>query len=360
MLTLTFRGIGIVWHRTDIRVRIGAGRARMRSGGATMAMALLAGCGAAEKPAQAQGLESASGTLLVANKRGNSLSRLELASGAETHEVASCANPHELAVSPDRRHVALACYSGQELEIYRTADLGLVKRIELGAGARPHGAFWHANGTLFASAEGRGSIFVIEDPLAAEAKVREIGGGGEGPHMVVVDEAGAFAWGTIVPTGTVVRYDIAAGRETARHILGGQTEGIALAPGGGAVWVGANQAGKVYRLDPETLAVQVKVPAGPVPIRVAAHPGGEWVVSSNFGGGDLSVIDAATGEVVRTISVSGSQAAVQVTLVFSADGARLYAAETAADTIAEVDFASGEVLRRLPTGAGGDGLAVFD
>jgi len=46
--------------------------------------------------------------------------------------------------------------------------------------------------------------------------------------------------------------------------------------------------------------------------------------------------------------------------VFSTDGSRLYAAETANDTIAEVDFASGEVLRRLATGPGGDGLAVVD
>ncbi len=49
-----------------------------------------------------------------------------------------------------------------------------------------------------------------------------------------------------------------------------------------------------------------------------------------------------------------------MTLVFSGDGSRLYAAETATNTIAEIDFASGRVLRRLPTGDGGDGLAVFE
>ena len=329
----------------------------MRFTSAATAMALLAGCGAPEQ-ATAQG--QVSGTMLVANKRGNSLSRVDLATGMETHQVDSCANPHELAVSPDPQHVALACYDGQELEIFRTADLELVKRIPLGEGARPHGAFWHANGTLFASAVGRGSIFVVEEPLSENPAVREIGSGAPGPHMVVADAAGRFAWGTIVPSGTVVRYDVSAGRETARRTLGGQTEGIALAPDGSALWVGANQSGKVYRLDPETLEVEDEVDAGAVPIRVAAHPDGRWIVSSNFGGGDLSVIDAATGEIARRVPVSGSQAAVQVTLVFSEDGSRLYAAETAADTIAEVEFTSGEVLRRLPTGEGGDGLAVFE
>src|SRR5688500_15453449 len=89
---------------------------------ATMAvMAMLAGCSGAEQRAHAQSSDEVFGTLLVANKRGNSLVRVDLASGARTHEVDSCANPHELAVSPDRTHVALACYSGQELETYRPA-----------------------------------------------------------------------------------------------------------------------------------------------------------------------------------------------------------------------------------------------
>jgi DNA-binding beta-propeller fold protein YncE len=332
----------------------------MRMTATMVAMALLGACTVAEQSARAQASGNATGTLLVANKRGASLSRLDLVTGLETHRVDTCANPHELAVSPDRRHVALACYSGQELEIYRTADLAPVRRIELSEGARPHGVVWHSNGTLIASAEGRGSIFVVDAPLGAEAMVREIGGGAPGPHMVVVDDAGEFAWGTIVPTGSVVRYDIASGREISRRVLGGQTEGIALSPDGGALWVGANEAGKVYRLEPATLAVQGEVAAGPVPIRVAAHPGGRWVVSSNFGSGGLSVIDAASGAVAREVPVSGEQGAAQVTLVFSPDGSRLYAAETASDAIAEIDFATGYILRRLPTGQGGDGLAVFE
>jgi DNA-binding beta-propeller fold protein YncE len=332
----------------------------MRFSGIVTVLAVLVGCSFAEQPVLAQGQENATGTLLVANKRGNTLSRIDLASGGKTHEVESCVNPHELAVSPDRQHVALACYSGQELEIFRTADLSLVKRIELGDGALPHGVVWHKNGTLFASAEGRGSIFVIDNPLAADATVREIGSGAPGPHMIVVNAAGDFAWGTIVPSGVVVRYDIAAGRETSRQALGGQAEAIALSPDGSALWVGANQANKVYQLNPETLEVEHEVSSGPVPIRVAAHPSGRWIVSSNLGNGGLSVINTGTHQIARSPPVSGGSESGQVTLVFSDDGSRLYAAETATDTIAEIDFLSGSVLRRLSAGEGGDGLAVIE
>src|SRR5690606_15217398 len=163
---------------------------------AAAAALLLAACAA---PPGVQAADGISGTMLVANKRANTLVRVDLATGEKTHEVPTCANPHELAVSPDRMHVALACYSGQELEILRTSDLVAVKRIELAEGARPHGVFWHANGTLFASAEGRGARFAVDEPLGDGPVVREIGSGGApGPHMVVVDDAGTIALGTMV------------------------------------------------------------------------------------------------------------------------------------------------------------------
>ena len=58
------------------------------------------------------------------------------------------------------------------------------------------------------------------------------------------------------------------------------------------------------------------------------------------------------------MAISGQLEGGQVTILFSADGKRLYAAETGRDAIAEVDLATGEVLRRLPAGKNGDGLAI--
>lgn len=317
---------------------------------------LLASCAAGSDPAQAEDGEA----LFVANKREASLSRIDLASGEESARAETCENPHELAISPDSLHVLVACYSGTALEIYSTDDLSSAGRIELGPDARPHSAAWHASGTIVAGAEGRGSIFVIRDPLSDTPQAIEIGEGEVGPHMVVVDAAGENAWGTIIPAGTVVRYDLAKGEVAATKVLGGRTEGIALAPDGSSLWIGDNEGAKVYRLDPQTLEVEAEIATGPVPIRVLAHPDGEHVVTSNFGNGSVSVIAMASNSIVRDIQVSGGQEAVQVTLLFSDDGSRLYVAETAANTIAEVDFASGEVLRRLPAGEGGDGLAIME
>lgn len=97
---------------------------------------------------------------------------------------------------------------------------------------------------------------------------------------------------------------------------------------------------------------------GPVPIRAAASPDGRWIVTSNFGDGSLTLIDARHREAVRTIRVSGAREAGQVTILFAADGRLLYAAETGRDQVAEIELESGTVRRRLTAGAQGDGLAI--
>ncbi|RIV89066.1 YncE family protein [Aurantiacibacter zhengii] len=337
----------------------------MRTATVAAALLLSSGCSAtsdAEIPGPVMFEYSSQGTLFVANKRGASVSRIDLANGEELQRVDTCENPHELSISPDGERLVVACYSGHSAEVYSTADLAPVEVLDLGEGARAHVALWLANDRVLAGAEGRGSIVQLLDVGGRLMGTFEHDSGEYGPHLLVVDVAANRAWGTLIPSGEVVLWDITPGaiRELARARIGNAIEAIALAPDASSLWVSSNEDNMAYRLDPTTLEVKAEVPTGEVPIRLAMHPSGDFVVSSNFGSGDLTVIDTATNEVVRTIPVSGSSDAVQVTLVFSEDGGRLYAAETATDTIAEIDFASGEVLRRLPTGPGGDGLAVLD
>lgn len=335
-------------------------------------LALLAACASAADKTAAPAAEagSVSGTLFVANKRGASLSRIDLATGEETHRAETCENPHELTVPESGLFVLVACYSGRTLEVFHTVDLSPAGsgEIELGEGARVHSAIWRGRDLVFAGAEGRGSLYMIalgviagdRSPATRSVELGAAAIGRPGPHLIVLDADYANVWGTIIPTGEVVRYDIDKSREATRRRIGNQIEAIALAPDGSSLWVASNADNIAYRLDPMTLEEQAQVRTGAVPIRLAMHPSGEFVVSSNFGSGDLSVIDTRTNALVRTIPVSGSREAVQVTLVFSPDGKRLYAAETGTDTVAEIDFKSGKVLRRLATGQGGDGLAIVE
>ena len=318
--------------------------------------ALLIGAPACAR--ETAGAADDAGVLFVTNKGEGSVWRISLASGEAMQRSESCANPHELALSPDGLHVALGCYSGSAVEIFRAADLTRIGTVELGENARPHGLVWHGSGALIATGQGRGSVFVVRDPLSDTPQVTEIPALDGGPHMIAVSADGTTAWGAAVESGEVARIDLVAGEVTHRRVLGGNTEAVALSPDGSALWVGANTADKVWRLDPATLEPQAEIATGRFPIRIAMHPGGGRAVTSNLRDGTLSVIDTSDNTLARTIAVSGEGGAGQVTLIFSPDGERLYLAETGVNMVAEIDFASGETLRRLPAGEAGDGLAV--
>lgn len=333
---------------------------RVVAGRAALPLLLLAACSSPGEAGDAASV-AAGEALFVAGKIGNDVRKLDLADGGELARAASCANPHELAVAPDGRHVALACYGGQTVDLFRTSDLGRVASIDLGTGARPHGIVWHRDGAIFATAEGRKSLFRIADPLGKPV-LREFPTGQDGSHMVVVAPDARLAWTANMGSGSVTRIDLAGEEPPLSRPAGKEAEGIALSPDGGTLWVSARGDDRVMGFDPVTLTVLHTLSTGRFPLRVVARPQGDFAVTSNLADGSLSVIDLAAARVVRTIAVSGADEAAkrqQVTIAFSPDGGRIYAAETGTDTIAEIDFARGIVLRRLRAGDGGDGMAIL-
>lgn len=322
-------------------------------------LALLAGCMATPDSALGGAGDAA---VFVANKRGNTLTKIDFATGDKLVEVPSCRNPHELAVSPDGLHVALACYGGTSVAIFDTASLASVRTVELGDKARPHGIDWHANGSIYVTAEGRQSIFRIVDPLGTSPDLFEFATGQAGSHMLAVSPDGRHAWTTDLGAGTVTAIDLVTRRAPRSVRVGAEPEGIDLSPDGKSLWISARKSDAAVELDPATLEVRRQVATGRFPLRLAIRPQGDVAVTSNLADGSLSVIDLETGAVRHTIAVSSPSEAEQrqqVTIVWSEDGARVYVAETGTDTIAEVDYAGGTVTRRLAAGEGGDGLAVL-
>ncbi|MEE4538982.1 MAG: YncE family protein [Erythrobacter sp.] len=299
--------------------------------------------------------------LFVANKRGNSISKIDLETGEEIVRRDSCTNPHELATSPQGNLVALACYGGTTVDLFDTRELALVASIELGENARPHGIVWGQNDTIYVTTEGRGSIVQIRDPASFMRRIREYPTEQQGSHMLAIAPDWRTAWTVDMESNTVTRLDLSE-QEPPRSVkIGEQPEGIALSTDATTLWVSARGSDMAFALDPETLAVRSMVRTGRFPLRLAIRPQGDVAITSNLRDGSLSVIDLDTTRLVRKIDVSSSDEAqerAQVTILWADDGERIYVAETASNTVAEIDYASGQVLRRLATGEGGDGLAI--
>lgn len=293
-------------------------------------------------------------TLLVGNKGEDTLSLIALDNGAELARVPTGKMPHEIAISPDGKQAAVVAYGGSTIDVVDVATRTKVRTIDISPNQRPHGLLWLSDGRLVATAEGSESVAVI----APDGTVTSIATGQKGTHMVVVAPDNRTAYTANIAAGTVSVLDLKDAKKLRDLTIGGKPEGLTLTKGGRELWVGDLEAPRVSIWDTATGEKIAEQPVDPVAIRVLTSPDGKWVATSNIGAGTISLFDAETRAPAKVIQVSEGDAARQVTLLWSPDSKRLYAAETGIDKVAEIDVASGKVLRRIAAGKNGDGLAI--
>ena len=293
--------------------------------------------------------------LLIGNKGEDSLSFVDLTSGQELGRQPTGKAPHEIAVSPDGKTAAVVAYGDKTVDLFDVASRAKLKTIDLAPNNGPHGIVWLKDGRLVVTTE-RSKSLAIVDPVFGTV-VASIPTDQEATHMVAVTSDGRIAYTANIRSGTVSVVDLKLGRKTRDIAVGGEPEGIALSKEEQVLWVADLKGARVQAFDTESLDKLGEVATGPVPIRVAASPDGRWIVTSNVGDGSLTLIDATSRKKVRDISITGTREAGQVTILFGQDG-KLYAAETGRNTVAEIDLATGKVLRRLPARTNGDGLAI--
>ncbi|WP_447756910.1 hypothetical protein [Sphingopyxis fribergensis] len=297
---------------------------------------------------------AAAETLLVGNKGEDTLSVIALGSGEELGRLPTGKMPHEIAISPDGKQAAVVAYGSTTIDVFDVASRTKARTIDLSPNQRPHGLLWLSDGRLVATTEGSDSVAVV----APDGTLTSIATGQKGTHMIVVAPDNRTAYTANIAAGTVSVLDLKDAKKLRDLAVGGKPEGLALTRGGRELWVGDLDVPRVSIWDTATGEKIAEQPVDPVAIRVLASPDGKLVATSNIAAGTIGLFDAETRAPLRTITVSGEQAKGQVTLLFSADSKRLYAAETGHDKVAEIDVASGKVLRRIAAGKNGDGLAI--
>lgn len=317
-------------------------------------------CLAATEPGGPPAAASAdvTGTLLIGNKGEDTVSFIDLATGQEVARRDTGRMPHEIALSPDGRTAAVVAYGGQTIDLFDVASGRTLATIDLAPNLRPHGITWRKDGRILATTEGSDTLTILTPDGSGGWGVASVPTGNKGSHMLAVTPDGGRAFVSNLQSKNVTAIDLARGVKIRDLDAGTEPEGITLTPDGRELWVAARGSNEVFVFDAMTLDRLANIETGQFPIRIAISPDGKYAVTSNLTDGALSVIDTVRKQVVRTIPVSGGAEAYQVTILFSGDGRRIYVAETGTNTIAEVDFAKGEVIRRLPAGEDGDGLGI--
>jgi YVTN family beta-propeller protein len=258
------------------------------------------------------------GTLLVANKSGDSVSFIDLDNGREVARVPVGRAPHELAVSPDGRTALVGEYGpedehGRTVAILDVASATVTGRIDVGPDSRPHSvAFLPGGRRAVVTLQDSDTLAMVD--LESRSVVRAFPTGGRESHMVRLSPAGDYAYVTSrLEEGTVSILDLEGNATTWVLETGAGAEGLAVTPDGGEVWVLDREAGTISIVSTARGIVVERVPTRVQSNRIAISRSGEAIVTNGTSSEALvqyvAVIDVASREKRRELPLRGGEAA---------------------------------------------------
>ncbi len=229
------------------------------------------------------------GTLVVANKSGDTVSFIDLDTGREAARVEVGRAPHELAVSPDGRTVLVGEYGpesdhGRTVAILDLASATVVGRIDVGPDSRPHSiAFLPDGSRAVVTLQNLDTLAVLD--LQSRTVARTIPTGGRESHMVRLSPDARRAYVTSrLGEGTLSIIDLEGDSPTRVLETGAGAEGLAVTPDGREVWVLDREAGTITIVDASRGVVVERVPSRMQSNRIAISGAGEAIVTNGTSG----------------------------------------------------------------------------
>jgi YVTN family beta-propeller protein len=266
-------------------------------------------------------VDSAAGTVYVANSGAGTVSVIDAATNAVTATIGVGSDPKGVAVDPAAGTVYVTNSTGAgTVSVIDAATNALTATIPVGS--EPVGvAVDPAVGTVYVANSGAGTVSVIDaatNTVTATIPIKPAEFAQyANPFAVAVDPAA----GTVYVTndnsgsaGTVSVIDVATNAVTATIYVGEVPEGVAVDPAAGTVYATNWDSGSVSVIDMTTNTVTATTGGGRNPSAVAVDPGAGTVyvsaVNSTCHMDCVSVIDVATNAVIDTVPVGAQGVAV--------------------------------------------------
>lgn len=309
------------------------------------------------------------GTLLALNKKEDTVSLIDLASGTTRAKVKTGPNPNEVAVSPDGRIAAISDMGhgsqnpGWTMTFVDIDAAKVIKSVDLRPNGAPHGVTWLDKGRLIFTSHMTDSVCELN---YEEGKVtRAIPTEQKGTHLVMLtpDQKKGFAVNAF--SGTVTALDLTTEKIIKQIPSGDRAEGISISPDGRWVACGNVAADNVSIIDAAKHEVVHTIGNTPGPIRTFFTLDGKNLVVSCVNSGELVVIDSSNWKISRRIDLGDQKVKIQVPegrpvpMNFAPlSSGNLLVVMVTSDAVAELDTKSWEITRLYKTGALPDGIAV--
>jgi len=294
-------------------------------------------------------------TLLVLNKEGT-LAIVDPNARKVLGTVRTGEQPHE--VDTDGKLAYVSNYGGgttpgKTLSVIDIGERKELHRVDLTPLGRPHG-LWVAGGKCYFTAEAS-KIVGRYDPDSNRVDWM-LGTGQNTTHMVLVTPDLRTIFTANIGSDSISMIEGAGVGNWTQTVIpvGKGPEGFDLSPDGRQIWAANSRDGSVTVIDVatkrvvNTFNVQTKRSN-----RLKFSPDGRLVLISDLDAGELLVLDHNTRKDLKRIKLGKQPAGILIT----PDSTRAYVAVTGDDNVATIDLRSLELIDRLKTGAGPDGMA---
>lgn len=305
------------------------------------------------------------GTLVVANKIDNSVSIVNLKTYQQLARIEVGTGPHEVAVSPSGRMVAVAVYGnkaevGNTVTIIDLQKMDKVKDILLGEFSRPHGMEFINESELIVTSESKRTLLkinIVTSTVSVVAWTEQLLS-----HMVAYSKINNIAYVANIASGSVSMIDVSTNTLLRQLEFRKGIEGISVSPQGTEVWVANREDSTVSAMSTTSFQLLGTMPAHQVAYRIKHINNGRHVVVSNGMSGNLSVYDVETKKWLRDIALANNGGAkgetrpVPVGIASSNQLGLVFVSLAGYDQVAVVDTTSWTVIRYLDVGDGPDGI----
>jgi YVTN family beta-propeller protein len=330
---------------------------------ALLANAAFAPLGAVE-PGSGHSSAQLTGTAVVVNQAADTVTLIDVATMEAYRHVPVVGGPHEVAISPDGRRAIVTNYRKRgvgpqkALSLISLPDGAVLKTIDLGEYRAPHDVHWVNGRQVVCTVEDNQALLLVNVESGAVERVFETGRNGS--HMLALspDRRRLFS-SNMSGAGSVSVFDFLTGDKITDIDTGKECEGIGVSPDGRWVWAGNRAEDTVSIIDADTLELVKTLESPGFPYRVEFTPDGRYALVPHARSGTLMVGDVAGQRVVRHIPLGLTEVDQPSTAgVFPhPDNVHAFVTVRNDNAMLLLNIETGETLARVEVQASPDGVA---
>ncbi len=279
------------------------------------------------------------------NRFGNTITPIDLSSGATGPEIRVGEEPRDAVLSSDGTRLYVANLGGSSISVVDTIAQRAIATVKVGSS--PNGIAITPDGKLLwvASADDNTIESIDTASLTVGTAIRV----GSRPRAIAISPDGSALYVSNNGSNTVTPVDLRSRVARPPITVGARPAGLAITPDGKRLYVVGSAANDVVPVDlADTGLALPSIPVGVYPMGIAIAPDGRIAYVTNYANSTIARIDLQRGTAGTPIEVGGAPYGVAIT----SNGRTAIVVSHRDNAAVLIDVETGRVGRPIPLGNG--------